>query len=137
MGLIVDCLSQGLADDGAKLHIYDPKVTEEQIMKDLSTPKFEWDHPSMHSYAQPAASASVTFHKDVYSACKSAHGIAVLTEWDEFKTLDFERVYKNMNKPAFVFDGRNILDHEALRDIGFIVYGLGKPLDAFIKKSYA
>ena len=78
---------QGLADDGAKLHIYDPKVTKTQIMKDLSTPKFEWDHPSMQSFHPHAASESVTFHTDVYSACKGAHAMAILTEWDEFKTL--------------------------------------------------
>lgn len=105
------------------------------MLKDLATPKFEWDHPHQ---SQPEATAAehVTFHTDAYSACSDAHGIAVLTEWDEFKTLDFDRIYAGMNKPAFCFDGRNILDHEQLRDIGFIVYGLGKPLDAFIKKSY-
>ena len=89
---------QGLADDGAKLHIYDPKVTKEQIIKDLSTPKFEWDHPSHSAFAQQSAAASVTHHTDVYAACKSAHAIAVLTEWDEFKTLDFEKVYEGMNE---------------------------------------
>lgn len=127
---------QGLADDGAELHIYDPKVTKEQIMKDLSTPKFEWDHPSMQTHEQSAPSESVTFHEDVYAACKSAHALAILTEWDEFKALDFDRIYNNMNKPAFIFDGRNILNHTKLRSLGFIVYGLGKPLDAFIKKAY-
>ena len=40
-------------------------------------------------------------------------------------------------KPAFVFDGRNILDHEKLRSIGFIVYALGKPLDPFMQKNYS
>ena len=39
-----------------------------------------------------------------------------------------------MMHPAFVFDGRNLLDHDALRDIGFVVYGLGKPLDPFLQK---
>ena len=48
-------------------------------------------------------------------------------EWDEFKELDFERIYKSMAKPAFVFDGRNLLDHDALRKIGFEVHAIGKP----------
>ena len=106
------------------------------MLKDLATPKFEWDHPHQ-SHTDPTAAERVTFHTDAYSACSDAHGIAILTEWDEFKSLDFEKIYAGMNKPAFCFDGRNILDHEHLRDIGFIVYGLGKPLDAFIKKSYS
>ena len=54
-----------------------------------------------------------------------AHAVVVLTEWDEFSRLDFARVYGSMQKPAFVFDGRNILDHAALRQIGFHVYGVG------------
>lgn len=68
-------------------------------------------------------------------ACEGAHGIALLTEWDEFKALDFEKVYASMMKPAFVFDGRNLLDHAKLREIGYIVYALGKPLEPFLQRS--
>lgn len=64
-------------------------------------------------------------------AITGAHAVAILTEWDEFKTLDWKALLGKMQRPAFVFDGRNILDHEALRELGFIVYGLGKPLDPF------
>jgi UDPglucose 6-dehydrogenase len=63
---------------------------------------------------------------DAYEACKDAHAIAVLTEWDEFKTLDWERIYRDMKKPAFVFDGRLILDRQKLSEIGFNVYSIGK-----------
>ena len=56
-----------------------------------------------------------------------AHAIAVITEWDVFKKLDFEKVFSVMQKPAFVFDGRNILDHQRLFQIGFNVFPLGKP----------
>ena len=59
----------------------------------------------------------------------------MLTEWDEFKALDFEKIYASMMKPAFVFDGRNLLDHAKLREIGYIVYALGKPLEAFLQRS--
>ena len=69
-------------------------------------------------------------------ACQDAHGLCVLTEWDEFKTLDYERIYASMTKPAFVFDGRNILDHTRLRSLGFVVYALGKPLDPFLQRAY-
>jgi UDPglucose 6-dehydrogenase len=56
----------------------------------------------------------------------NAHAIAVLTEWDEFKTYDWQQVYNNMIKPAFVFDGRNILDTKALTEIGFEYKSTGK-----------
>ena len=83
--------------------------------------------------------------RDPYAAAKDAHAVAVLTEWDEFKTIDYSKVrgqgvvcvprstsvqlYESMSKPAFVFDGRNILDHDQLRKIGFVVFAIGKPLD--------
>lgn len=57
-----------------------------------------------------------------------AHAIAVLTEWDEFLTYDYEKIFEVMSKPAFIFDGRNILPHDKLRAIGFEVYAIGKPV---------
>lgn len=67
-------------------------------------------------------------------ACAGSHALCVVTEWDEFVALDYERIFASMSKPAFVFDGRNILDHDRLRSIGFIVYALGKPLEPFLQK---
>ena len=69
---------------------------------------------------------------DPYGAAKDAHAIAVLTEWDEFKTYDYGKLYESMSKPAFIFDGRNILDHQKLREVGFVVFAIGKPLDPFL-----
>ena len=73
---------------------------------------------------------------DPYKAAAGSHAICVLTEWDEFKTLDYQKVYDSMVKPAFIFDGRNVLDHAKLREIGFVVYALGKPLDKFVQPTY-
>lgn len=84
----------------------------------------------------PSASSPPQISSDPYEAAEGAHAICVLTEWDTFKTYDYARMYEKMVKPAFVFDGRNILDHEALRKIGFITYALGKPLDPFLQKTY-
>lgn len=67
-------------------------------------------------------------------AVNDSHAICVLTEWDCFKNYDYKAFYEKMSKPAFIFDGRNILDHAKLREIGFIVYALGKPLDPFLQK---
>ncbi len=66
-------------------------------------------------------------------ACAGSHALCVITEWDEFASLDYERIYASMSKPAFIFDGRNVLEHERLRSVGFIVYALGKPLEAFLR----
>ncbi len=68
----------------------------------------------------------IQFEPDPYQAANGAHAIAVVTEWDQYKTLDYQRIYDRMIKPAFVFDGRNILDHKALYEIGFNVYSIGK-----------
>ena len=62
---------------------------------------------------------------DPYKALEGAHAIAVITDWDEFKTYDWQRIYNGMQNPAFVFDGRNVLDREKLETIGFIYKGIG------------
>ena len=69
----------------------------------------------------------VTFEPDPYTAARDAHAIAVLTEWPQFAELDYAAIYGTMVHPAFVFDGRNILDHQRLHEIGFNVYAVGKP----------
>lgn len=69
----------------------------------------------------------VAFEPDPYAAAHGAHAIAILTEWPQFAGLDYERIYQSMVKPAFVFDGRNLLDHRKLYELGFNVYPIGKP----------
>jgi UDPglucose 6-dehydrogenase len=114
--------------------VYGPlQVSASQIHTDLMTPKFAWDHPG-----SPRAGFPLRKDVDVVTtseeAVTNAHALCVLTEWDEFKAYDYQKIYDGMIKPAFIFDGRNILDHAALRKIGFVVYALGKPLDDFIRK---
>lgn len=69
---------------------------------------------------------NVTYEPDPYKAAEGAYAIAVVTEWQEYKDLDYQRIYDSMKKPAFIFDGRNILDHQKLFEIGFNVYPIGK-----------
>nr|WP_282011124.1 nucleotide sugar dehydrogenase [Nitrospina watsonii] len=69
----------------------------------------------------------IDYGTDPYEAVKGAHAIALLTEWENYRGLDYKKIYESMEKPAFLFDGRNHLDHDALFDIGFNVYGVGKP----------
>ncbi|MCB2209932.1 nucleotide sugar dehydrogenase [bacterium] len=68
----------------------------------------------------------IDFERDPYQAAQNAHAIAVLTEWQEFSELDYQRIYNSMVHPAFIFDGRNLLDHDELFDIGFNVHAIGK-----------
>jgi len=99
-----------LLAEHATLAVYDPKVTADDIRREL----------------KGAADDRLTIARDAYEACEGAHAVAILTEWDEFKSLDFGRVFKGMPKPASVFDGRNILDLAKLRAIGFQAFGIGK-----------
>ena len=69
----------------------------------------------------------VIFEADPYVAAQNAHAIAILTEWSQYKELDYQAIYESMVKPAFIFDGRSILDHRGLYEIGFNVYAIGKP----------
>jgi UDPglucose 6-dehydrogenase len=70
---------------------------------------------------------NVEFIENPYEAARGAHAVAIMTEWEAFTTLDWGKIYTSMEKPAFLFDGRNLLDHKQLFDIGFNVYPLGKP----------
>lgn len=70
---------------------------------------------------------NVSYLEDPYEAASGCHAIALITEWNIYKDLDFEKIYRSMIKPAFVFDGRNILDHQKLFQMGFNVYPIGKP----------
>ncbi|XP_039287723.1 UDP-glucose 6-dehydrogenase [Nilaparvata lugens] len=111
-------VAKTLLDEGAKLHIYDPKVDKSQIRKELT-------HPSV-SEDPDATMKAVAMFGDAYSATAGTHAIVICTEWDEFITLNYHRIYDGMMKPAYIFDGRNILDHDKLSKIGFEVHTIGK-----------
>ena len=81
----------------------------------------------MRAWPWGRLAGEVTFEPDPYVAAKNAHAIAILTEWSQFSELDYGRIYQSMVKPAFIYDGRNILDHQKLHSIGFNVYAIGKP----------
>merc|ERR1719195_161917 len=116
-------ISKHLLDEGAHLSIYDPKVTRQQVMMELSQPAAS---PAAPGHA--SVDTLVSCHADPYTAATGAHAVVVCTEWDEFVGLDYSRIYSAMAKPAFIFDGRKILDHERLIKIGFHVETIGKRL---------
>ncbi len=109
-------VANDLMNEHASISVYDPKVDEQQIYNDLNylgTRTAEENLRGVVSHASP------------YAACDQAHAVAILTEWDEFKTYDWQRIYDNMLKPAFIFDGRNVLDGKKLTEIGFVYHAIG------------
>jgi len=110
-------IADKLIEEQAVIHAYDPKVRKERMIVDLNnlnTRRPEENENHLHCETDP------------YEAAEGAHAIAVITEWDEFKNYDWQKIYDKMKKPAFLFDGRNILDHEGLRKIGFEVRAIGR-----------
>lgn len=105
-----------LLNEQARIRVYDPKVNEGQIFGDLNY---------LQTRRPEENQENVKVFEDPYRACENAHAIAILTEWDEFKDYDWQRIYDSMLKPAKIFDGRNLLDADKLRKIGFKVQSIG------------
>jgi UDPglucose 6-dehydrogenase len=109
-------VANDLISERANIAVFDPKVEENQILSDLNY---------LESRSVEENKKYISVENNGYDACNKAHAIAILTEWDEFKTYDWQKIYDNMLKPAFVFDGRNILNKAALEKIGFIYQAIG------------
>ena len=109
-------VADDLMSEQAQIVVFDPKVSEKKILADL-------DYLETRTLDQNKALIAAV--EDPYEGCKDAHAIAVLTEWDEFKEYDWQRIYDGMQKPAFIFDGRNILNGQELKNIGFIYQAIG------------
>lgn len=102
-------VAQALISEEASVAVYDPKVSSLKMYEGIS----EQEKKFLNAALSP------------YEACKDAHAIAILTEWDEFVDLDWNRIYNEMKKPAFVFDGRNYINKKNLAKIGFVTYSIG------------
>lgn len=102
-------IARNLLDEKARLTISDPKALE-NARRDLNDVR-----------------GNVRFEEDPYKAAANCHALAVMTEWECYAELDYNNIFNSMVKPAFIFDGRNILDHRKLFEIGFNVYPVGKP----------
>lgn len=110
-------VADDLLSEQASIAVYDPKVKSHQVYEDMNY---------LETRSNNENSKLITVYDDAYEACKNSHAIAVLTEWDEFKTYDWQQIYDSMLKPAFVFDGRNILNENELTKIGFVYKAIGK-----------
>lgn len=109
-------VANDLINEQATIAVYDPKVGYNQVMSDLNY---------LESRPEAVNEKHIDYQQNPYHACQNAHAIAVLTEWDEFKDYDWQKIYDSMLKPAFVFDGRNILNAEKLTKIGFQYQAIG------------
>lgn len=109
-------VADDLINEQANIGLYDPKVPFQQVLSDLDyleTRSSEENQKYIKSFENP------------YEACKDAHAVAILTEWDEFKDYDWQKIYDSMLKPAFIFDGRNLLDAAKMKEIGFVYQAIG------------
>jgi UDPglucose 6-dehydrogenase len=106
-----------LIENGAEICVYDPKVSEQQMLSDLDY---------LNSRSSEENKKALSYFSDPLKACDKSHAVAVITEWDEFKTYDWQQILDLVMKPAKVFDGRNIIDKSELENIGFEVYSIGK-----------
>ncbi|CAA9200261.1 UDP-glucose 6-dehydrogenase [Flavobacterium bizetiae] len=109
-------VADDLINEQAKISVYDPKVSRNKMLSDLDY---------LETRTVEANSKALSIFDNAYEACKGSHAIAILTEWDEFTTYDWQKIYDSMHKPAFLFDGRNILNAKELESIGFIYKGIG------------
>ena len=103
---------RNLLAEQARVIVYDPKVSAAEIRVDV--------------LGKGVEEPRLTVAKSAYEAAQGAHALVVVTEWEEFKGLDYAKIFTGMQQPAFVFDGRNILDLPKLRALGFRVSGIGK-----------
>jgi UDPglucose 6-dehydrogenase len=110
-------VADALIEERAEITIYDPKVSREQILHDLNY---------LGTRIPKDNERFLNVVNDPYQAVNQAHAIAVLTEWDEFKLLDYDKIFKQMLKPAFIFDGRRLLNKSTLEEKGFKVYTIGE-----------
>ena len=110
-------IADTLIEERALIQVFDPKVTGIQMLSDLN---------GLNTRSELENDEFLINHKDPYEALLGAHAVAIITEWDEFKTYDWQKIYDGMNKPAFIFDGRNIMDKNKLEKIGFQVKFIGK-----------
>ncbi|MRX67949.1 UDPglucose 6-dehydrogenase [Flavobacterium resistens] len=109
-------VADDLINEQACISVYDPKVSESKMLNDLDY---------LQTRSSEENNKALTVFDDPYEACKGAHAISILTEWDEFISYDWQKIYDSMHKPAFLFDGRNILNAKELESIGFVYKGIG------------
>ena len=96
-----------LLEEGALLRLYDPKAMDN--MKEIF----------------PEKPPQITYTQSLYEAVEEANALLIVTEWDEFKEMDLQKVKKAMDNPIII-DGRNVFEPSKLRELGFEYYSIGR-----------
>ncbi len=109
-------VADDLINEQANIAVYDPKVNHRQVLSDLNY---------LQTRSQEQNEKHISHYNNIYEVSENAHAIAILTEWDEFKECDWQKIYNNMLKPAFIFDGRNLLNSQKMKEIGFNYQAIG------------
>ena len=103
--------------EGAIVNLYDPLVKAEEVIEKLSE----------HGYNKTIINKNnLIIYSEPYEACEDSSAIVICTEWDKFKILDYQIIYSMMSKPAYIFDGRLVLNNLKLSNYGFKVFCIGK-----------
>ena len=109
-------IGDDLINEQAQIAVYDPQVSREQVLADLDY---------LETRSATKNSKYIDSFENPYDACSNAHAVAILTEWDQFKEYDWKKIYDSMLKPAFIFDGRNLLNATEMEAIGFVYQSIG------------
>jgi len=113
-------IARELLEERCLLTIQDEQVTSELIRADMTEVCSDLG-------VTPDLDALLTTCECPYEAAQDAHAILICTEWDQYKTLDYQRIFDSMKRPAYIFDGRRMINAEALQQIGFKTYVIGQP----------
>ena len=113
-------VADALLEEEAEIVVYDPKVPADAIYRDLD---------ALGTRSPDRNRQQLMVGSDPVEITRDAHGIAILTEWDEFREYNWKAIFDNMQKPAFIFDGRRLLVDLGLEEVGFHYYKIGEPLN--------
>ena len=111
-------ISKNLIENGAQININDPKVNNKQIEQELSIKEFE---------ENPISLGRWNFEKDIYKSAKNADAIIIITEWQEYRELNWQKLSNLMRKPAWIFDTRKIISKDKLIELGINFWQVGTP----------
>ena len=109
-------IAENLINEQAILQIYDPKVNDERILNDISD-------VTGRNYSKQSKTFGI--YSDPYEAVKDTHAVLIMTEWDIFNELDWEKIYSKMKKPCWIFDGRNLINKELIKNLNFKLFRIG------------
>ena len=120
-------ICKSLIDEGAEITIHDPKVNEIQIEKDLQMKQIkEFKNVKEHRLINKNGNWKFSKSLNIFD---EAHAVLMLTEWDEYKNIDWEDVSKRMVQPAWVFDSRSIIEPSKIRNTKLNLWRVGDGTD--------